>query len=95
MLKILVKRGLHFMHGLLETGFSAKRLNELKRRAHLVEWRNFQQFDVIQPTDDTFVLVLGEQCLQYGTSLPVAMTSNTRFWPLAMAWTVALTALRW
>ncbi len=65
----MVERGLQVVHGLLETGFGAKGLDELKRGAHLVEGRNFEQLDVVQPTDHTFVLVLGEQRFQHGSGL--------------------------
>ena len=43
--------------------------NELQRRAHGVEGRNFEQPDVVKPADNTFVLVLGEQRLQHRAGL--------------------------
>ena len=57
------------MHGLLEPGFAAERLDELKRCAHLVERRNLEQLNVVEPGHHTFVLIFAEQRFHHGASL--------------------------
>ena len=67
------------MYRLLEASLAAKLLDQLQRRAHGVERRDFQYLDVVEIGDRAFVLVLVEQSLQDGTGLRAVLVNTSRF----------------
>ena len=67
------------MHGSLEACARAELLDQLEGRAHRVEGRDFQHLHIVQPADDAFVLVLGEQRFQHGAGLGAVLCEDVSF----------------
>ncbi len=57
------------MYRVFKAGTGTERLDELERRAHRGERRDFQNSGVVKTGDDAFVLIFGQQGFKHGAGL--------------------------